>query len=104
MGMRTAERAKKTRRADNRRYSVQRTLLILLMGSKCSYCTERRPWKLEFHHTRKCDWRPTNTSRHQRIRLYMRDWSNGVCVLACSKCNKKQGEPESDGGEEPIPF
>ena len=41
------------RRAANRRYAVQRTLLILLMGSKCRYCSERRPWNLKFHHTKR---------------------------------------------------
>lgn len=94
------------RQAHNRKYSVQRTLLILLMGSKCRYCPERRPWKLEFHHTRKAAWTPAKTSRHRRVRLYMRDWAAGVCVLACGKCNKKQGVPPLPNGqaEEEIPF
>jgi hypothetical protein len=34
-----------TQRTNNHHYAVQRTLLILLMGSKCKYCAERRPWK-----------------------------------------------------------
>lgn len=89
----------------NRRYSVQRTLLILFLSSKCRYCPERRPWKLEFHHTKKRDWTPAKTSRHQRIRLYFRDCANGRCVLACSKCNKKKGPPPDDlEANEPIPF
>jgi hypothetical protein len=87
--------------ADNRRYSVQRTLLILLMGSKCKYCPERRPWRLEFHHTDNGGWEPEKTSRHRRIRLYMRDWSNGILVLACTKCNKKMGKPKWD---DVVPF
>ena len=92
------------RKADNRRYHTQRLLLILLMGSKCKFCAERRPWKLEFHHTKKSkNGHGGKTSRHQRIRWYMRDWGNGELVLACGKCNKKQGEPPSDN-EEPIPF
>lgn len=93
------------RLAMNRKYTVQRTLLILLMGSKCGYCSERRPWRLEFHHTKRRTWNPAKTSRHQRIRLYMRDWSMGVCVLACGKCNKKAGQPALNGHTEtPIPF
>lgn len=94
-----------SRRADNRRYACQRTLLILLMGSKCEYCQERRPWKLEFHHIKRSDWRPDKTSRHRRIKLYMRDWSLGICVLACGRCNKRNGEPEREqGDEDAIPF
>lgn len=92
------------RKADNRRYHTQRLLLILLMGSKCKFCSERRPWKLEFHHTKKSkNGNAAKTSRHQRIRWYTRDWSNGELVLACSRCNKKQGEPP-DPDEKPIPF
>ena len=90
--------------ADRRRYHTQRVLLILLMGSKCCRCSERRPWKLEFHHTEESDWNPAKTSRHRRIRLYMRDWANGICKLACGTCNKKLGAPPSNGAEEPIPF
>lgn len=95
------------RQAQNRKYAVQRTLLILLMGSKCKYCPERRPWKLEFHHTKRVDWNPAKTSRHRRIKRYMLDWGAGVCVLACGTCNKRLGQPaeRADGEtEEPIPF
>ena len=81
------------RQADNRRYVTQRVLLILLMGSKCEYCQERRPWKLEFHHLKRVAWKGEKTSRHRRIRLYMHDWAEGLCVLACGKCNKKLGRP-----------
>ena len=92
------------RKADNRRYHTQRLLLILLMGSKCKYCQERRPWRLEFHHKEKSEYGSGgNTSRHQRIRWYMREWGKGILVLACSKCNKKQGEPPAPN-EKPIPF
>jgi hypothetical protein len=90
-----------SRTADNRRYGTQRTLLILLMGSKCAYCQERRPWELEFHHEKKASWNPTKTSRHQRIRLYMRDWCNKILVLACGACNKKRGAPPAP---DDVPF
>jgi hypothetical protein len=94
-----------SRTADNRRYAVQRTLLILLMGSKCKYCQERRPWFLEFHHLKRPDWNPAKTSRHRRIRLYMRDWSNGVLVLACGTCNKCNGKPEEEAAVyDDVPF
>lgn len=90
--------------ADRRRYNVQRTLLILMMGSKCAYCQERRPWKLEFHHVvRSKNGQAGRTSRKRRIRWYMQDWLNGECVLACSTCNKKKGMPH-DPEEKPIPF
>jgi hypothetical protein len=92
-----------SRAADNKRYVFQRLILIQLMGSKCRYCPERRPWKLEFHHTVKSDWDPAKTSRHRRIRLYARDWAKRECVLACGTCNKKQGMPPYPD-EEPIPF
>lgn len=94
-----------SRRADNKRYVVQRTLLILMMGCKCAYCQERRPWKLEFHHLVKSrNGHAGRTSRTQRIRWYMRGWLDGELVLACGRCNKKQGEPPPRGDEEPIPF
>lgn len=89
------------RTADNRRYSVQRTLLILLMGSKCAFCPERRPWMLEFHHKKKRAWDPGKTSRHRRIRRYMSEWAEGKVVLACGDCNKRLGQPAD---EEPVPF
>lgn len=75
------------------------------MGSKCAYCPERRPWMLEFHHTRRPDRYFSGTSRLRRIRLWARDWGCGILVLACGKCNKQQGQPERDAGddEEPIP-
>jgi hypothetical protein len=92
-----------SRAADNRRYVTQRTLAILLMGSKCKYCPERRPWRLEFHHTRRVDWCPAKTSRCRRIRRYIQDWSNGICVLDCGTCNKRQGQPEESAVEE-LPF
>ncbi len=93
-----------SKRADRRRYETQRTLLILIMGCKCAYCPERRPWELEFHHTVKSkNGHAGRTSKHQRIRWYMQDWLNGICVLACSKCNKKKGAPP-DPEEKPIPF
>ena len=85
------------RKADNRRYVTQRTLLIALMGSKCAFCSERRPWKLEFHHKVKADWYPQSTSRHRRIRLYARDWGAGIVCLACGTCNKKLGAPPLPG-------
>lgn len=93
-------------RSDRRRYNVQRTLLILLMGSKCSYCQERRPWVLEFHHvvrSKVFNGHAGKTSRKKRIRNYMREWLDGVCVLSCSKCNKQQGVPP-DPDEKSIPF
>ena len=97
--------------AKRRKYDTQRMLLILMMGSKCAYCQERRPWELEFHHTVQTSRQPNDrqgmhTSRHQRIRWYMRDWLDGRCVLACSKCNKKKGQPPLAEGEvdEPVPF
>jgi hypothetical protein len=86
-----------------RKYNVQRTLLILLMGSKCAYCQERRPWVLEFHHTVRVKKQGCNTGRLRRIRLYMREWLDGVCVLACGTCNKKKGQPPNPN-EEPIPL
>lgn len=89
--------------ADNRRYHTQRTLLILLMGSRCKYCSERRPWKLEFHHTDPRAWKPHKTSRHRRIRRYMREWSEGRVVLACTKCNKRLGQPVANGDDEIPP-
>jgi len=94
------------RQADNRRYSHQRQLLIMLMGSKCHYCPERRPWELEFHHTVKVKWYPAKTSRHRRIKLWMLDYCEGRLVLACGTCNKRQGVPPLPKGEteEPIPF
>lgn len=82
-----------SRAAENRRYATRRTLLILLMGSKCRYCPERRPWRLEFHHTAKRGWNPHKTSRNRRLQRYVQDYGNGCLVLACSKCNKKLGEP-----------
>lgn len=103
-----------SRAAENRRYAVRRTLLILLMGAKCRFCPERRPWKLEFHHTVKRTWNPHKTSRNRRVQRYAQDWANGECVLACGRCNKKLGEPRvervgrngkvSVAVEEPIPF
>jgi hypothetical protein len=96
------------RLATNRRYVVQRTLLIQLMGGKCVYCpkssAETRLWELEFHHTVQPNWRPAKTSRHRRIRLYARDWGNGELVLACGTCNKKLGQPPPRAGESEIPF
>jgi len=93
------------RAADNHRYAVQRTLLILLMGSKCAYCQERRPWRLEFHHLKRPTWRPQKTSRHRRIRLYMKDWSENALVLACGRCNKTKGQPPvEDPKDGEIPF
>lgn len=91
-----------SRASDNRLYATKRTLLILLMGSKCKYCPERRPWKLEFHHTLKADWNPAKTSRLRRVKLYLKDYAAGICVLACGRCNKKQGTPPST--DEEIPF
>ncbi len=91
--------------ADNRRYATQRTLLILLMGSKCKYCQERRPWLLEFHHTRKADWNPAKTSRHRRLKLWLNDLAAGILVLACGPCNKRKGAPPLPAGVvEEIPF
>jgi hypothetical protein len=90
------------RTADNRRYGTQRTLLILLLGSKCKYCPERRPWRLEFHHLKVPSWRPEKTARHRRIRRYMQDWAEGILVLACGKCNRKYGRPPDP--PEPVPF
>lgn len=81
-------------------YTTKRTLLILLLGSKCSYCQERRPWMLQFHHTKRPCWSPHKTSRHRRIKLYMQDWANGILVLACGKCNKQRGQPDEDS----VPF
>ena len=96
--------ASKNTSANRRRYVVQRTLLILIMGSKCAYCPERRPWKLEFHHTVKsANGHAGKTSRHQRIRWYMREWLDGTVVLACGKCNKKLGVPPAPNESE-IPF
>lgn len=94
------------RRADNRRYVVQRTLVILLMGCKCHYCPERRPEKLEFHHKFAPRWSPTKTSRCMRIRRYLRDWLDKELVLACGRCNKRQGAPPPRKGEhvEKLPF
>lgn len=91
-----------SRAAENRCYATRRTLLILLMGSKCKYCSERCPWLLEFHHTKKRSWSAAKTSRNHRIRLYMQDYSNGMLVLACGRCNKKLGSPPGD--EDPLPF
>jgi len=88
-------------RAGRRQYEIKRALLILLMGSKCKYCNERRPWKLEFHHTKKAGWSPTKTSRRKRIHMYLCDYAKGICVLACGTCNKKKGQPTD---KEPIPF
>jgi hypothetical protein len=103
-----AENGNRSKTAVNaRRASTMRTLLILLMGSKCHYCPERRPWKMEFHHTKPPKWRPARTSRHRRIKLYARDWGDGICVLACGSCNKKKGSPAPDdmceAAEVPIP-
>ena len=89
-----------SRRADNRRYATQRTLLILLMGSKCKYCPERRPWVLEFHHTARPNWDSKKTSRHRRIKLWIKDYADGSLVLACGRCNKRIGQPP---GKE-VPF
>lgn len=84
----------------NGRYFHQRQLLILLMGCKCKYCPERRPWELEFHHLKRPDWDASRTSRHRRIKLWAKDWGNGHLTLACGTCNKKQGQPaESVNGE-----
>lgn len=96
----------KRRAGQIRRHNVQRTLLILLMGSKCAYCPERRPWMLEFHHTKRVNWRPAKTSRTRRIRRYAQDWSNGICVLACGTCNKKKGRPPAtdECPDAEIPF
>lgn len=93
-----------SRKAENRRYVVKRTLLILLMGSKCRYCPERRPWKLEFHHTQWRDWTPAKTSRNRRVQRYAQDWANGKCVLACGNCNKRIGQPRAVSEPETIPF
>lgn len=94
------------RKADNKRYVIQRTLLILLMGAKCKFCPERRPERLQFHHKYRPKWRPQKTARHMRIRLYARDWGAGECVLACGRCNKKLGQPPLRPGEveEPLPL
>lgn len=102
----TPEARERQQRADRRRYEIKRTLLILLMGAKCAYCPERRPWMLEFHHTERVEWKAYKTSRHRRIKLYMRDWANGVCVLACGACNKKKGQPPAskEHPDEKIPF
>lgn len=98
------ERREQIQRTNRRRAEVQRTLLIIIMGAKCHYCPERRVWLLEFHHTKKPDWRPAKTSRHRRIKLYARDWGMGILKLACGTCNKKKGSPPSDRPDEPIPF
>lgn len=91
---------------DRKRYEVQRVLAILIMGSKCEYCQERRPWMLEFHHLKRVSWKAHKTSRHMRIKLYLRDWGDGICVLACGGCNKKKGQPpaDKDHPDETIPF
>lgn len=84
-----------------REAATKRLLAILFMGSKCRYCEERRPWKLEFHHTSTPSWRPRNTARWRRLRLYLRDWLDGICVLACGSCNKKKGRPDDKNA---VPF
>lgn len=84
-------------------YATKRALLILLMGSKCRWCGERRPWRLEFHHLVKSkNGHAGRTSRLTRLRRYMREWLDGECVLACGKCNKRLGPPPGRADEEPF--
>lgn len=106
MGVKTPEQRETNQRTNRRKYEVQRTLALILMGARCSYCPETRVWLLEFHHTERTDWRPAKTSRHRRIKLYLRDWGKGICVLACGKCNKEKGQPKEskEHPDEPIPF
>ncbi len=92
---------------ENRRYAVQRVLLMQIMGGRCHYCGSGSLWVLEFHHTKRRKWDLRRSSQKRRIRKYMQDWLNGELVLACGSTkdrpgyNQKFGKPPSDDG---VPF
>lgn len=76
-------------------YQMKRTRLLRKLGNECVYCGRKS--RLEFHHTRPRTWVAAKTNRMQRLRLYERDAANGAVVIACRRCNLRQGTPTETG-------
>jgi hypothetical protein len=70
-----------------------RERLRKVMGGKCVKCGSTE--QLEFHHPRGRTWVARRKNQLQRMKLYWRDFMEGVLELLCSPCNKKVGDPNT---------
>lgn len=92
---RNRERWRRSLVKRTQRYAEGRARLIEEMGSKCVRCGETEC--LEFHHTQPRTWVAARVGRWTRLEHYRREWLEGVLVLLCGPCNKREGKPVPEG-------
>jgi hypothetical protein len=68
---------------------LRRAALAEIMGGSCYKCGSTE--KLEFHHVQDRDWVAKKLNRWMRVKMYERDYFQGILVLLCHECHKEIG-------------